>query len=370
MSVLLHLCTPADWRAALDDGAVRPDGPFVHLSRPDQVHLPAARLFPGRRDLVLLVVDPARLADPVAEEPGVHGDPDGMRFPHLYGPLPVSAVVAVVPYRPPVPPVLPSPGDAGGRALAMSLSVRVRRAAQVEDVPGGVVVRDARFAHSRDHNRLLLDRPVDAATAEAAATGAGLPHPVATLAWPGAADAARELAGRGWQAEELLLMTRPATPVPPGAARAEVVGGHEVRAFRAASWRRTLAGAPDLDAVVAQLVDREPDTDRVVGVREVADREDGRVVATAQLRLDGATAAVESVLTDPAARGRGHGDAVLARCLAVAAEAGCDLVALEALAEDWPRHWYARRGFTPAGSVWEVTAPAAQAAGVTQDSSR
>ena len=110
MSVLLHLCAPADWRAALDDGALRPPGPFVHLSRPEQVHLPAQRLFPGRRDLVLLVVDPARLPGPVVEEPGAPGDPDGMRFPHLYGPLPLSAVVAVVPYEPGVEPVLDDVG--------------------------------------------------------------------------------------------------------------------------------------------------------------------------------------------------------------------------------------------------------------------
>ncbi len=51
MTVLVHLCTPAGWRAALDDGALRPEGPFVHLSWPEQVQLPAQRLFPGRRDL-------------------------------------------------------------------------------------------------------------------------------------------------------------------------------------------------------------------------------------------------------------------------------------------------------------------------------
>ena len=69
------------------------------------------------------------------------------------------------------------------------------------------------------------------------------------------------------------------------------------------------------------------------------------MVASGQLRVDGATAAVDSVLTDPAARGRGHADAVLARALDLAAGAGCDLVVLEAAADDWPRHWYARRGF-------------------------
>jgi ribosomal protein S18 acetylase RimI-like enzyme len=87
-------------------------------------------------------------------------------------------------------------------------------------------------------------------------------------------------------------------------------------------------------------------------------QEEGHVVAAGQLRVDGATAAVESVMTDPAARGRGHGDAVLARSLALAAEAGCDLVVLEAAADDWPWLWYARRGFETVGTSWFVSRPA------------
>jgi uncharacterized protein (DUF952 family) len=67
--LLLHLVEPSAWRAALAEGALRPPSlaevGFVHLSTPEQVHLPAERLFPGRRDLVLLVVDPRRLHDPV-----------------------------------------------------------------------------------------------------------------------------------------------------------------------------------------------------------------------------------------------------------------------------------------------------------------
>jgi uncharacterized protein (DUF952 family) len=89
---------------------------FVHLSTPEQVHVPAEALFPGRRDLVLLVVDPAGRTDPVPLEPGRPPHPDGLLFPHLYGPLPTSAVTAVVPYRPPTPPRLPAPDDRLGRA--------------------------------------------------------------------------------------------------------------------------------------------------------------------------------------------------------------------------------------------------------------
>ncbi|MGY2064863.1 DUF952 domain-containing protein [Blastococcus sp. SYSU DS0619] len=175
--VYVHLIEPAAWRAALGHGAVRPpsleSAGFVHLSRPEQVHLPADRLFPGRRDLVLLVVDPSRLTDPVRYEPGHPEDPDGELFPHLYGPLPTSAVVAVVPYRLPASPRLPAPGDALGRALALYASLPVRRAVGVGDVPGGVVVLDPDFPHSRDNNRLVLTGPVDAATVEATAADVG-----------------------------------------------------------------------------------------------------------------------------------------------------------------------------------------------------
>ena len=37
---------------------------------------------------------------------------------------------------------------------------------------------------------------------------------------------------------------------------------------------------------------------------------------------------------------------------------GCDLVVLEAAGDDWPRHWYARRGFEEIGRTWAVDRPA------------
>ncbi|MGY1838449.1 MULTISPECIES: DUF952 domain-containing protein [unclassified Modestobacter] len=363
--VLVHLIEPADWRAALDTGAVSPpslaDAGFVHLSAPDQVHLPAQRLYPDRRDVVVLVVDPARLTDPVRWEPGVPGDPAGMRFPHLFGPLPTSAVVAVVPWLPGRPLELPAPGDALGRARARALAVSVatRRSAQLRPVPGGLAVADPAFRHSRDDNRVLFTAAVDAGAVEeqtaSVAAAAGWPAQAATLLHPAAGVAAQELARRGWDVSPTVAMARRA-PFPTGAdGPAEVVQQDLVHEFWARSWRRELAGSGlPLTEVVAQLVGREHRNDRVVQVTDLVVRDSGRVVAAAQLRVDGATASVESVVTDPAARRRGFGDALLSAALARAGAAGCDLVVLDAAALDWPRQWYARRGFSVVGRSWEA----------------
>lgn len=101
---LVHLCGAVEWEDARRRGEVRPESlslvGFVHLSAASQVHLPANRLYAGRSDLQALWIDPGALAAPVRWEPGVPGDPESMLFPHLYGALPVAAVVAVEPYRP------------------------------------------------------------------------------------------------------------------------------------------------------------------------------------------------------------------------------------------------------------------------------
>lgn len=102
--VLVHLCASGEWLAAQQAGEHRPGSldevGFIHLSAPEQVHLPANRLYAGRTDLVLLSIDPATLSDPVRWEPGVPSDPESMLFPHLYGALPVDAVTSVTRYLP------------------------------------------------------------------------------------------------------------------------------------------------------------------------------------------------------------------------------------------------------------------------------
>ncbi|RAV13169.1 DUF952 domain-containing protein [Mycolicibacterium sp. GF69] len=102
--MLVHLCSRDEWHCAQAHGEHRPDSlgavGFVHLSTPEQVHLPANRLYAGRTDLVLLRIDAARLPFPVRWESGVPADPVDMEFPHLYGPLPIAAVIKVTPYLP------------------------------------------------------------------------------------------------------------------------------------------------------------------------------------------------------------------------------------------------------------------------------
>ncbi len=101
-AVLVHMCGAQEWSRARRHGGIHPESSagFIHLSTPEQVHLPANRLFQGRGDLVLLHIDPAALDAPVHWEPGVPTDPESMLFPHLYGPLPVHAVIRVTTYRP------------------------------------------------------------------------------------------------------------------------------------------------------------------------------------------------------------------------------------------------------------------------------
>ncbi len=103
-SRLVHLCSADEWTVAQRTDEHRPpsleDVGFVHLSAPEQVHLPANRLYAGRTDLVLLYLDPQLLRAPVRWEPGVATDPESMLFPHLYGPLPAAAVTDVTAYVP------------------------------------------------------------------------------------------------------------------------------------------------------------------------------------------------------------------------------------------------------------------------------
>jgi uncharacterized protein (DUF952 family) len=67
---------------------------FIHCSLPEQVQRVADQAYGGRRRVVLLTIDRSRLSDEVRMENLEGGDE---LFPHLYGELPLEAVIQVDP---------------------------------------------------------------------------------------------------------------------------------------------------------------------------------------------------------------------------------------------------------------------------------
>ncbi len=101
--MIYHFCPRADWAAVATDTytaeSLATQG-FIHFSPRDHVHVAATERARGRDDLVVLVVDEALLPAPAVWEEGDPPHPDGRLFPHVYGPVPVSAVVEVRELRP------------------------------------------------------------------------------------------------------------------------------------------------------------------------------------------------------------------------------------------------------------------------------
>ena len=107
MSTIWHIAYAADWEAAKQHGqyaistrgAKLADVGFVHASHRRQVPRVAELVFADEtRPLVALGISVEALATggiEVHEEPGDPADPASEQFPHVYGPIPVAAVIEV-----------------------------------------------------------------------------------------------------------------------------------------------------------------------------------------------------------------------------------------------------------------------------------
>lgn len=69
---------------------------FIHCSTASQVIEVADLRFRGRTDLLLLVIDEEKVRAPVKYEDGGNGK----LYPHVYGPLNVSAVIEEISFQP------------------------------------------------------------------------------------------------------------------------------------------------------------------------------------------------------------------------------------------------------------------------------
>lgn len=105
---IFHITERQSWEKTRRDGVYRAPSldvqGFIHFSKRDQVIGVANAFYRNQTDLVLLVVDPAKLsADLRYEAPDglLAGEPESSeRFPHLYGALNLDAVVRAVDFPP------------------------------------------------------------------------------------------------------------------------------------------------------------------------------------------------------------------------------------------------------------------------------
>jgi uncharacterized protein (DUF952 family) len=110
--LIYHFTTEAEWQQAQARGvyeapSLASEG-FIHFSMLDQVDRVANAFYFGRQDMLLLLVDTRRLNAELRYEMPIH-PPDappgrltimpGEKFPHLYGPLNLDAVMTVKPYH-------------------------------------------------------------------------------------------------------------------------------------------------------------------------------------------------------------------------------------------------------------------------------
>ncbi len=93
MATIYKICGLAEWQAAESEGEFRGspadkhDG-FIHFSTAAQLPETAAKHFAHQTDLILVAVDAEALLGRLKWERSRRGE----LFPHLYAPIPLSAV--------------------------------------------------------------------------------------------------------------------------------------------------------------------------------------------------------------------------------------------------------------------------------------
>ncbi|MFJ3927728.1 GNAT family N-acetyltransferase [Streptomyces sp. NPDC090022] len=262
---------------------------------------------------------------------------------------------------------MPSPQTltAYARTNAFQSAFARRAAERTVDVPGGFAALDDTYAHSRANNQVFIDgapgsldpRALPAVVDEVLAH---LPHRMVSVLDDATGRAcAPYLTEAGYTHSRYVVMLHEG-PVPAAgavraaraagaAAPAGPVGLEALRRPLARRWRGFLPVAGDEE--IHHLVERRQtrlrgaDSVRFIGARTP----DGEVAAWADLYADPAagTAQIEDLVTSEAHLGQGYGTAVLHAALRLAAHLPTRFLIADA--DDWPRHWYARHGFTVIG---------------------
>lgn len=233
----------------------------------------------------------------------------------------------------------------------------------MREVTGGALVLHSKFWASHEHNQVLIDGepPPAQELLRIADEGLGhLAHRRITVLAERAGDAlVPDLLAAGYRhASELVMVhdggntgPHPHDGASTGPQRQPPVVEVSVRQVRPAIITQLRAWMPR-----AEPVEIEHLADRRLARRQGADEvrflavldDQGEVSAWADFYRDHAhrsVAQIEDIVTAQTHVRRGYGDALLARARALAA--GAESFFLLADSQDWPQHWYARRGYFP-----------------------
>ena len=106
--MILHITSKKEWLEARERGgyvapSLQTEG-FIHCSTEKQVLHVANAFYRGRNDLVLLKLDEAKLNSEVKWEPPAGlpapGISESDKFPHVFGPINLTAVSSVLDFEP------------------------------------------------------------------------------------------------------------------------------------------------------------------------------------------------------------------------------------------------------------------------------
>ena len=102
--MIFHIALETEWDSALQLGIYSPSSitneGFIHCSTREQIVATANLFYYGRTDLILLQIDEIRLTAPLRyETPADDEAHASLRFPHIYGPLNLDAIMRAEPFR-------------------------------------------------------------------------------------------------------------------------------------------------------------------------------------------------------------------------------------------------------------------------------